>query len=119
MAHIKRGVVSGRKHRKLLKLAKGYRQNRSRTVKQAKEAVLHAGAYAYQGRKSKKRTFRALWNIRISEALKKEGLSYSVFMNMLKKGNVGLDRKILSNLITDDPATFKEIIAEVKKFTFA
>jgi large subunit ribosomal protein L20 len=119
MAHIKRGVVSGRKHRKLLKLAKGYRQNRSRTVKQAKEAVLHAGAYAYQGRKSKKRTFRALWNIRISEALKKEGLSYSVFMHMLKKGNVGLDRKVLSNLVTDDPTAFKQIVSEVRKFTFA
>lgn len=119
MAHIKRGMVSRRKHKKLLSLAKGYRQNRSRTVKQAKEAVLHAGSYAYDGRKQKKRTFRALWNIRISEALKLEDLSYSVFINMLKKGNVELDRKILSNLIVEDPETFKKIVAEVKKFTFA
>lgn len=115
MAHVKRGMVSRRKHRKLLGLAKGYRQNRSRNVKQAKEAILHAGSYAYHGRKTKKRTFRALWNVRISEAVKQEGLSYSVFINMLKKSNVELDRKILANLVVEDPMTFKQIVAEVKK----
>ena len=115
MAHVKRGMVSRRKHRKLLGLAKGYRQNRSKNVKQAKEAVLHAGTYAFTGRKAKKRTFRALWNIRISEAVKKEGISYSVFINLLKKQNVGIDRKILSTLITEDPETFKQIVAEVRK----
>ncbi len=115
MAHVKRGMVSRRKHIKLLKLAKGYRQNRSRNVKQATEAILHAGAYAFHGRKSKKRTFRALWTVRISEAVKQEGISYSVFMNKLKKGNVEIDRKILCNLVTEDPATFKHIVAEIKK----
>lgn len=115
MAHVKRGMVSRRKHKKLLSLAKGYRQNRSRNVKQAKEAVLHAGSYAFHGRKLKKRNFRALWNVRISEAVRKEGLSYSVFMNLLKKGKVELDRKILSNLVVEDPSTFKQIVAEVKK----
>ena len=115
MAHIKRGMVSRRKHRKLLSLAKGYRQNRSRNVKQAKEAVLHAGAYAFHGRKLKKRNFRALWNIRIGEAAKLQGLSYSIFMHKLKKSNVQLDRKILSNLVVEDPTTFKQIVAEVKK----
>lgn len=115
MAHVKRGMVSRRKHKKLLGLAKGYRQNRSRNVKQAKEAVLHAGAYAFQGRKNKKRTFRALWNIRIGEAAKVEGLSYSILINKLKKANVELDRKILSNLVVEDPETFKHIVAEVKK----
>jgi large subunit ribosomal protein L20 len=114
MAHVKRGVVSRRKHIKLLKLAKGYRQNRSRNVKQAREAVLHAGSYAYEGRKSKKRTFRALWNVRISEALKQEGTTYSVFINKLKKAQVELDRKILSNMITEDIATFKHIVNAVK-----
>ena len=114
MAHVKRGMVSRRKHKKLLGLAKGYRQNRSRNVKQAKEAVLHAGSYAFQGRKAKKRTFRALWNIRISEAVKLEGLSYSVFINKLKKSQVEVDRKILSNMITEDPATFKSIVNSVK-----
>lgn len=115
MAHVKRGMVSRRKHRKLLSLAKGYRQNRSRNVKQAKEAVLHAGSYAYHGRKTKKRTFRALWNVRISEAVKKEGISYSIFINKLKKSQIELDRKILSNLVSEDPTAFQQIIAEVKK----
>ncbi len=115
MAHVKRGMVSRRKHRKLLGLAKGYRQNRSRNVKQAKEAILHAGSYAFHGRKLKKRNFRALWNVRISEAVKLEGISYSRFINMLKKANVELDRKILSNLIIEDPITFKQIVAEIKK----
>lgn len=115
MAHIKRGIVSRRKHRKLLGLAKGYRQNRSRNVKQAKEAVLHAGSYAFHGRKLKKRNFRTLWNVRISEAVKQEGISYSEFIHMLKKSQVELDRKILSNLVVEDPTTFKQIVAEVKK----
>ncbi|MDP2585281.1 MAG: 50S ribosomal protein L20 [Candidatus Levybacteria bacterium] len=115
MAHIKRGVVSRRKHNKLLKLTKGYRGLRNKTTKQAHEAILHAGSYAFQGRKNKKRTFRALWNVRISEAVKQEGISYGVFINMLKKNNVELDRKILCNLVAEDPATFKKIVAEVKK----
>jgi len=115
MAHVKRGMVSRRKHRKLLNLAKGYRQNRGRNVKQAREAVLHAGAYAFHGRKLKKRNFRTLWNIRISEAVKQEGISYSKFINLLKKSQVEIDRKILSSLVVDDLETFKQIVAEVKK----
>lgn len=115
MAHVKRGVVSRRKHKKLLKLTKGYRGLRNKTTKQAHEAILHAGSYAYQGRKNKKRTFRALWNVRISEAAKQEGISYSVLMNKLKKSQIELDRKILSNLILEDIETFKQIVAEAKK----
>jgi len=115
MTHVKRGTVSRRRHRKLLSLTKGYRGTRNRATKQAHEAILHAGAYAYHGRKNKKRNFRALWNIRISEAVRKEGISYSLFINMLKKAKVELDRKILSNLVVEDPTTFKEIVAEVKK----
>ncbi len=114
MAHVKRGIVSRRKHRKLLGLAKGYRQNRSRNVRQAREAVLHAGSYAFQGRKAKKRTFRALWNIRIGEAAKLNGLSYSIFMHKLKKSKVELDRKILSEIAVNDPLTFKSIVDSVK-----
>jgi len=114
MAHVKRGMVSRRKHKKLLGLAKGYRQNRSRNVKQAKEAVLHAGAYAFHGRKTKKRTFRALWNIRISEALKLENMAYHNFIYLLKKENIELDRKILANLVSEDPTTFKYIVDCVK-----
>jgi large subunit ribosomal protein L20 len=115
MAHIKRGMVSRRKHKKLLKLAKGYWGTASRTVKKAKEAVLHAGEYAFQGRKSKKRDFRMLWNLRISQALKKEGMTYHDFINKLKKSQIELDRKILANLATEDPDTFRHIVTELKK----
>src|SRR6185503_13439674 len=99
MARVKRGVVSRRKHNKLLQLAKGYRGTKSSLIKPAKQAVLHAGAYAFHGRKLRKRDFRTLWIIRISEAVKQQDMSYSVFMNKLKKANIVLDRKTLSDLI--------------------
>ena len=111
---VKRGLVSKRKHRKLLDLAKGYWGIRSRTVRKAKESVLHSGSYAFHGRKLKKRNFRALWNIRIGEAAKLNGLSYSVFINRLKKSNVELDRKVLSEIAVNDAATFKFIVDRVK-----
>jgi large subunit ribosomal protein L20 len=114
MARIKRGTVSRRKHNKLLGLTKGYRGTKSKLVKIAKEASLHAGQYAYQGRKLRKRDFRSLWIVRISEAVKKEDLSYSVFIDKLHKANIQLDRKILSNLIVEDPQTFKQIVQKVK-----
>src|SRR3989344_5496053 len=98
MARIKRGVVSRRKHKKVLKLAKGYLALKSRAIRPAKQAVLHAGQYAFHGRKLRKRDFRALWIVRIGEAAKREGISYSVFMNKLKKNNIELDRKILGDL---------------------
>ena len=115
MARVKRGTVSRRKHRKLLNLTKGYRGIRNRATKQAHEAILHAGSYAFHGRKLKKRNFRALWNIRIGEAAKLNGLSYSIFMHKLKKSNVQLDRKILSDLVVNDPTTFKHIVEHVKR----
>lgn len=114
MARIKRGMVSRRKHKKLLKLTKGYRGTKSRLVKVAREAALHAGAYAYHGRKLKKRDFRGLWITRIGEAVKKEGISYSVFINKLKKANIELDRKILSDLVLNDPSTFKKVVDSIK-----
>lgn len=114
MARIKRGTVSRRKHNKLLGLTKGYRGTKSKLVKVAREAVLHAGQYAYRGRKLRKQDFRTLWITRIGEAVKKEGLSYSTFIDKLKKANITLDRKILSNLIVEDPATFKQIVDKVK-----
>lgn len=114
MARIKRGTVSRRKHNKLLNLTKGYRGTRSRLVKVAREAALHAGAYAYHGRKLRKRDFRTLWITRIGEAVKKEDLSYSVFMNKMKKANIELDRKILSDLIVNDPASFKQLVDKVR-----
>jgi len=114
MARVKRGTVSKRKHNKLLDLTKGYRGTKSKLVKVAKEASLHAGQYAYQGRKIRKQDFRTLWIIRIGEAVKKEDLSYSVFMNKLRKAKIDLDRKTLSNLILEDPATFKHIVDTVR-----
>ena len=110
MARVKRGVVSRRKHNKLASLTKGYRGTKSRLVKAATEARLHAGAYAYHGRKVKKRDIRALWITRISEAAKKEGVSYSKLMNQLRKSNIEIDRKILSELVLNDPESFSELV---------
>ncbi len=114
MARIKRGKVSRRKHNKLLKAVKGYRGTKSRLTKVAKEASLHAGAYAYHGRKLKKRDFRRLWILRISEACKKEGISYSKFINALKMKKIELDRKILADLVLNDSKTFSEIVKIAK-----
>lgn len=111
---VKRGVVSRRKHNKLFAQTKGYTGTRSRLTKDAKEAYLHAGQYAYHGRKLRKRDNRALWITRISEAVKKEGISYSVFINKLKGANVQIDRKILSDIVVNDPETFKSIVSSVK-----
>jgi len=114
MTRIKRGIVSRRRHKKLLSLAKGYRGTKRRLIRVAHEATLHAGAYAYHGRKLRKRDFRKLWITHISEAVKQEGLSYSVFMHKLKTANIQLDRKILNDLIVNDPSTFKHIVDNVK-----
>lgn len=111
---VKRGLVSKRKHNKLKALTKGYRGTKSRLVKMQHEAALHAGAYAFHGRKLKKRDIRSLWIIRIGEAAKKEGLSYSEFMGKLKKGKIEIDRKILSELVLNDSETFKKIVSSVK-----
>lgn len=111
---VKRGIVSRRKHKKLLGLTKGFRGTKSRLVRVAKEAALHAGAYAYHGRKIRKRDFRQLWITRISEAVKLQGISYSVFINKLKKEKIELDRKILADLVVNDPATFKQIVEHAK-----
>jgi large subunit ribosomal protein L20 len=113
MARIKRGVVSKRKHNKLHKANKGYRGTKSKLIKVAKEAYLHAGAYAYQGRKNKKRDMRQLWILRIGEAAKQEGTSYSVLMDKLKKANINLNRKMLNEIISTDRETFSKIVKEV------
>ena len=115
MARVKRGKTSRKKHNKLLSLVKGYRGTKSRTIKVAKEASLHAGQYAYHGRKLRKRDFRTLWITRIGEAVKKEDMSYSVFMNKLKKSNIRLDRKILSDLVVNEPEIFKHIVDSVRQ----
>lgn len=114
MARVKRGLVSRRKHNKLFDLTKGYTGTKNRLVKDAKEAYLHAGQYAYHGRKLRKRDNRALWITRISEASKQEGISYSVLVNKLKKANIEIDRKILNEIIQTDIQTFKKIVSSVK-----
>lgn len=114
MTRVKRGLVSRRKHKNLLKLTKGFRGTKKKLVKTATEASLHAGEYAFAGRKLKKKDFRSLWITRISGKVKQSGLSYSRFINGLKKANIKLDRKILSNLVVEDAETFEKIVDEVK-----
>ena len=114
MARVKRGTVSRRKHKKLLSQTRGFRGTKSRLTRVAHEAALHAGQYAYHGRKLRKRDNRQLWILRIGEAVKKEGMSYSVFMDKLRKANVELDRKILNDIVQEDPETFKKILSSVK-----
>lgn len=113
MARIKRGVTSHQKHKKILKLVKGHRGGRSKLIKQAKESLLHAGQYAFAGRKQRKRDMRALWITQIGNAVKNEGLSYSKFMHALKTNNINLDRKILAELAVRHPADFKKILSQV------
>lgn len=111
---VKRGTVSRRKHKKLLSLTKGYRGTKTRLTRVAHEAALHAGAYAYHGRKLRKRDIRALWITRIAEATKQKEISYSVFVHKLKEAHILLDRKILSDLVVNDPGTFKHVVDTVK-----
>lgn len=114
MTRVKRGLVSHRRHKKLLGLTKGYRGTKSKLIKMAHEATLHAGEYAFAGRKNKKRDFRRLWITRISEASKQEGIPYSRFMAGLTKNNIKIDRKILADLVLNDNETFKKVLASVK-----
>lgn len=102
------------KHKKVLKRAKGFTQARRRRYKVAKEAVLHAGHHAYIGRKNKKRNFRKLWIVRLNAAVREHDLSYSKFIVGLKKANIQLDRKTLSELAISDPETFGKIVAQAK-----
>ena len=103
-----------RKHRRLRELTKGFKQARSRRVKAGKEALVHAGQYAYHGRKLRKRDMRALWIVRLNAASRENGMSYSKLINGLKNAKIEIDRKILAEIATTDPATFKEIVSNVK-----
>jgi large subunit ribosomal protein L20 len=114
MVRIKSGIATKKKHRKVLKLASGYWMTRHKQFKKAKEAVLHAGEYAFAGRKRKKRDFRSLWITRLNAALRESGMTYSKFINLLKTKKVELDRKVLSQIAIDYPAVFKKIIEKVK-----
>ncbi len=114
MARIKRGVTSHAKHKKVLELTKGHRLGRSTNIREAKSSLLHAGEYAFAGRKQKKRQFRRLWIIQLGNAVRAEGLSYSKFIAALKAKKINLDRKILAEMAVNHLEDFKKIIAEVK-----
>lgn len=111
---VKTGIVRRRKHKKVLKAAEGYRMARRKHFRRAKEATLHAGEYAFAGRKLRKRDMRRLWITRINAALSEFDFPYSRFISGLKKKNIELDRKILADLALSDPETFKAIVEKVK-----
>ncbi|TRW49859.1 50S ribosomal protein L20 [Aliidiomarina halalkaliphila] len=115
MARVKRGVVARARHKKILKKAKGYYGARSRVFRVAKQAVIKAGQYAYRDRRAKKRTFRQLWIVRINAAARQGGLSYSRFINGLKKASVEIDRKILADIAVHDQAGFSALVAKAKE----
>ncbi len=109
MPRAKGGAKTRQRRKKVLKQAKGYFGGRRKLYKTAVETVLRAGAFAYRGRKQKKRRARALWIVRVNAACRQLGLSYSVFMNGLKKAGVELDRKVLAELAVSDPAAFAKL----------
>lgn len=114
MARVKRGVVARAAHKKVLKKTKGYYGARSRTFKVANQAVTKAGQYAYRDRRVRKREFRKLWIIRINAAVQEHGVSYSRFINGLKKANLEMDRKVLSDLAINDPQAFAKVVELAK-----
>ncbi len=114
MVRVKRGITAHKRRKRLLKLAKGFHWSRKSKYRLAKEGLLHSLKYAYRDRRNKKRDFRQLWQIRINAAAKNLGLSYSKFIYLLKKKNIELDRKVLSNLAKDHPKIFAKIAEEAK-----
>lgn len=115
MARVKRGVVARARHKKVLKQAKGYYGARSRVYRVAFQAVTKAGQYAYRDRRVKKRTFRQLWIVRINAAARQSGLSYSRFINGLKKASVEIDRKILADIAVHDQKGFAALVEKAKE----
>jgi large subunit ribosomal protein L20 len=114
MPRVKRGVTAHARHKKILKLAKGFRGRRKNVFRIAKQAVMKAGQYAYRDRRTRKRVFRQLWIARINAASRGLGLTYSKFMAGLKKANIDIDRKVLSDMAIRDPAGFSSIVDKVK-----
>src|SRR6266567_6000308 len=114
MPRVKRGVTARARHKKVLEQAKGFRGRRSNVYRIAKEAVMKAGQYAYRDRRKKKSVFRALWIARINAAVREMGMSYSVFMNGLKKAEIEIDRKVLADMAVHDRAAFGKIAEQAK-----
>ena len=118
MARVKRGVQAHARHKKVIRLAKGYSGRRKNVYRVAKQAVIKAGQYAYRDRKQKKRVFRALWIVRINAAARQCGLSYSRLINGLMKADIEIDRKVLADLAVNDQSAF-EALAEKSKVALA
>lgn len=114
MARVKRSVNAHKKRREILELASGYRGQRSRLYRKAKEQVLHSATYAYRDRRAKKGDFRSLWIQRINAAVRAEGMTYNRFISGLKAAGVEVDRKILADLAVNDPATFSALVTLAK-----
>ena len=114
MARVKGAMMTCKRRKKVLKLAKGYFGAKSTHFKMAKQAVMKSGNYAYVGRKQRKRDFRSLWITRISAACRINGMNYSTFMNGLKKAGVELNRKMLSEIAINDPAAFTSLVEKAK-----
>ncbi len=114
MARIKGAVTTRKRHKRILKLAKGYRGAKSKQFRTAKEAVMKSLAYAYIGRKQKKRNFRQLWIARISAQAKMNGMNYSTFMNGLKKAGIEMNRKMLAEIAVSDKAAFAALVEKAK-----
>jgi len=114
MARVKRGVTARRRHKKVLKLAKGYYGARSRVYRVAKQAVIKAGQYAYRDRKAKKRVFRGLWITRFNAQSRANGMTYSQFIAGLKKANIQVDRRVMADLAVHDKAAFAALVNQAK-----
>jgi large subunit ribosomal protein L20 len=114
MAKVKHSVATKKRKKRVLKSAKGFWGDRSKQFQQARRALMHALVYAYRDRKAKKREFRSLWVARINAACREHGLTYSKFMNGLKKAKVVLDRKILADLAVKEPQAFKKLLEIAK-----
>ncbi len=114
MTRVKRGVIKLKRRKNVLGMTKGFRLNRRSKEAAAKDAIKHAGANAFESRRDKKGQFRRLWNVRINAALRENGSTYSKFIGALKKKNIELDRKVLSEIAAQNPESFKRIVAEVK-----
>lgn len=114
MSRVKKGTIAAKTRRNILKKVKGYRFGRSTKEAQAYEAIVHAGKYSFAHRKDKKNDFRRLWTVKINAILRENGLTYSKFIDAMKKKNIMLDRKILATLAEHNPESFLRVLAEVK-----
>lgn len=114
MSRSKTGVVRRRRHKRILKQTRGYRGRRGSTIRMARNTLFRALAYAFAGRKQRKRQYRALWNVRISAAVRGSGLSYSNFIHALDKLGIGIDRKILADLAVNDAAAFGKLVEKAR-----